>query len=148
MAIRFLSRIAQWKDFSNLAPYPITLDGEVWKSTEHYYQFRKFENSDPEYAQKIKGAPTPRDAKVLSLQNTNYPPDWDSIKVDVLREAVKTKFESYPQLEELLLSTGEEELIEANPEDYFWGEGKDGSGRNMMGQILMEVRAYLKDKNK
>ena len=40
------------------------------------------------------------------------------------------------------------QLIEANPADYFWGEGKDGSGKNMMGRILMEIRAYLKDKNK
>ncbi len=148
MAIRFLSTIVQWKDFSNLASYPIELCGEVWKSTEHYYQFRKFEGSDPEYAQRIKEAPTPRDAKILSLQNNNYPDNWDSIKVEVLKEAVRTKFESYPELEKLLLSTGEEELIEANPKDYFWGEGKDGSGRNMMGQILMEVRVYLKDKNK
>jgi len=148
MAIRFLSKIAEWKDFSNLAPYPIELHGVVWKSTEHYYQFIKFERSDPAYAQRIKEAPTPKDAKILSLQNTNYPSNWDDIKVDVLKEAVRTKFESYPQLEELLLSTGEEELIEANPADYFWGEGKDGSGKNMMGRILMEIRAYLKDKNK
>jgi len=148
MAIRFLSKIAQWRDFSNLAPYPIELQGEVWKSTEHYYQFRKFERSDPEYAQRIKEAPTPRDAKILSLQNKNYPDDWDELKVDILREAVRKKFESYPGLERLLLSTGEEELIEANPNDYFWGEGKDGSGRNMMGQILMEVRVYLKGKQK
>ncbi|MDO8511066.1 MAG: NADAR family protein [Nanoarchaeota archaeon] len=148
MAIRFLSKIAEWKDFSNLAPYPIELHGEVWGSTEHYYQFRKFERSDPEYAQRIKETPTPRDAKILSLQNKNYPDDWDNLKVDILREAVRTKFESYPSLEKLLLSTGEEELIEANPDDYFWGEGKDGSGKNMMGQILMEVRAYLKGKYK
>lgn len=146
MAIRFLSKIEQWKDFSNLAPYPIELDGEVWKSTEHYYQFRKFERSDPAYAQRIKEAPTPRDAKILSLQNNNYSKDWDSMKVDLLKEAVRRKFESYPKLEELLLSTGEEELIEANQDDCFWGEGKDGSGKNMMGRILMEVRTYLRDK--
>lgn len=148
MAIRFLSKIAQWRDFSNLAPYPIVLHGEVWKSTEHYYQFRKFERSDPGYAQRIKEAPTPKDAKVLSLQNNNYSDDWDNIKVNVLREAVRTKFESYLELEKLLLSTGEEELIEANPDDNFWGEGKDGLGKNIMGQILMEVRAYLRGKNK
>ena len=100
MAIRFLGRIPEWKDFSNLASYLIILDGEVWKSAEHYFQFRKFEQSDPEYALRIKEGFTPR----------------------------------------------EEELIEANPDDYFLGEGKDGSGQNMMGKILMEMRAYLRSK--
>jgi ribA/ribD-fused uncharacterized protein len=80
------------------------------------------------------------------MENENYSAHWEDIKVDVLRVAVRKKFESYSQLENLLLSTGDEELIEANPDDYFWGEGKDGSGKNMMGQLLMEVRAYLRNK--
>ena len=37
-----------------------------------------------------------------------------------------------------------QELIEANPDDYFWGEGKDGTGKNMMGKLLMKVRTNLK----
>jgi hypothetical protein len=146
MAIRFLSKIEKWKDFSNLASYPIKIEGELWKSSEHYYQFKKFEKTDPEYAQKIKNASTPKDAKILSMENDNYPAYWNDIKVEVLRVAVMKKFESYSQLENLLLSTGNEELIEANQEDYFWGEGKDGSGKNMMGQILMETREYLRSK--
>lgn len=146
MTIRFLSKIEEWKDFSNMASYPIEIDGELWKSSEHYYQFKKFEKTDLEYAQKIKNAPTPKDAKILSMKNDNYPAYWNDIKVEVLQVAVMKKFESYSQLENLLLSTGDEELIEANPDDYFWGEGKDGSGQNMMGKILMETREYLRNK--
>jgi N-glycosidase YbiA len=146
MAIRFLSTIEEWKDFSNWAPYPIELEGETWKSSEHYYQYKKFEKTDPEYALKIKNAPTAREAKILSMENDHYPPYWNDIKVDVLQVAVMKKFESYPHLRDLLLSTGDEELIEANQEDSFWGEGSDGSGKNWMGQILMEIRAYLKTK--
>lgn len=146
MVIRFLSTIEQWKDLSNLAPYPIELDGEIWKSSEHYYQFKKFEKTDKEYAQKIKDALTPKDAKKLSLENDNYSKDWNDKKVEVLRRAVIKKFESYSQLKNLLLSTGNEELIEANQEDCFWGEGRNKSGKNMMGQILMETREYLRVK--
>lgn len=144
MAIRFLSTIEEWKDFSNLAPYPIELDGEIWKSTEHYYQFKKFERTDPDYAQKIKNAETGKDAKILSVRNKNYPKNWEENNVDILKTAVRKKFESYKQLENLLLSTGNEKLIEANPKDYFWGEGADGTGKNMMGQILMEIRENLR----
>jgi ribA/ribD-fused uncharacterized protein len=144
MAIRFLSTIEEWKDFSNLAPYPIELEGKIWQSSEHYYQFKRFEKIDPEYAERIRNAPTPKDAKILSVRNNNRPSDWREINVDLLKTAVKKKFESYPELERLLLSTGDEELIEANSKDYFWGEGKDRTGRNMMGHILMDVREYLK----
>jgi N-glycosidase YbiA len=148
MAIRFLNKIEEWKDFSNLAPYPIELEGKVWGSVEHYFQFKKYEKTDPQYARKIRNAATPKDAKKLSLQNDKYPPGWEEDSVNLLKVAVRKKFESYPQLKNLLLSTGDEELIEANPDDYFWGEGKDGSGKNMMGQILMEVRLYLRNKER
>ncbi len=146
MTIRFFSKIEKWKDFSNLAPYSIELDGEIWKSVEHYYQFKKFEKTDSQYAEKIRNASTPKEAKILSLQNNNYPSDWNNIKVGLLSNAVRKKFESYSELKDLLLSTGDEKLIEVNPDDYFWGEGKDGSGINMMGQILMDTRAFLRNK--
>lgn len=145
MTIRFLSKTEKWKDFSNLAPYEIKLDGEIWKSSEHYYQFKKFEKTDPQYAQKIRSALTPKDAKKLSMVNDKYPSNWDNIKVEILKIAVRKKFESHIQLKKLLLSTGNEELIEANPDDYFWGEGEDGSGKNIMGKILMKIRDNLKN---
>lgn len=140
MTIRFLSNIEQWKDFSNLSPHPIELDGETWESSEHYYQYKKFENSDPSYALKIKNANTPKEVKKLSLENQNFDINWDNKKVDMLRRAVTKKFETYEGLRQLLLSTDTEELIEANPDDYFWGEGKERTGENMMGKILMEIR--------
>ena len=146
MAIRFFSTIEAWKDFSNFAPYPVELDGEIWKTAEHYYQFKKFEKTDPEYALKIKNAPTALEAKILSMENNRYPAYWNDIKVNVLRVAVMKKFESYSHLQKLLLSTGDEELIEANQEDDFWGEGSDGNGKNMMGRILMETREYFRKK--
>ena len=38
----------------------------------------------------------------------------------------------------------EKELIESSPYDYYWGCGGDGSGKNRLGKILMEVRTFLK----
>ncbi len=43
-----------------------------------------------------------------------------------------------------LLGTGDGELVENAPRDYYWGCGRDGSGRNMLGKILMEVRESLR----
>jgi N-glycosidase YbiA len=41
------------------------------------------------------------------------------------------------------LATGDEEIVENAPEDYYWGCGADGSGQNKLGQILMRVRREL-----
>jgi predicted NAD-dependent protein-ADP-ribosyltransferase YbiA (DUF1768 family) len=42
------------------------------------------------------------------------------------------------------MDTGTEELIEDSPVDYYWGCGADGSGKNMLGKLLMELREELK----
>ncbi|MEQ9606295.1 MAG: NADAR domain-containing protein [Kiloniellaceae bacterium] len=47
-------------------------------------------------------------------------------------------------LAELLLSTAEEPIVENAPGDYYWGCGKDGTGLNRLGEILMETRAILR----
>lgn len=145
MAIRFLRNIKQWKDFSNLAPYPIVIEGELWDSTEHYFQFMRFKDINPTYAQRIRDAATPRQAKMISMEIADRPENWSKIRVELLREANIVKYNSYPRLAKLLLSTGNEELIEANPNDDFWGEGADGTGQNMMGRILMEIRENLRN---
>jgi predicted NAD-dependent protein-ADP-ribosyltransferase YbiA (DUF1768 family) len=43
----------------------------------------------------------------------------------------------------LLLSTGNATLIEDSPMDFYWGCGSDGTGKNMLGKILMEYRDIL-----
>ena len=39
----------------------------------------------------------------------------------------------------------DEEIIENAPHDFYWGCGRDGTGRNMLGRILMEVRTALRN---
>lgn len=43
-----------------------------------------------------------------------------------------------------LLATGDAELVEYARSDSYWGCGADGSGKNMLGRILMEVQAELR----
>ncbi len=70
--------------------------------------------------------------------------DWEAVKDDVMRRAVRRKFEAHDDIRAVLFSTGDEEIIEDAPRDYYWGRGADGSGKNMLGKILMEVRAELR----
>ena len=142
MAILFYSARGKYGAFSNFSRHGIELDGLWWKTTEHYFQAQKFTNE--EYKEKIRNAPDPKTAATLGRsRKIKLRDDWEHIKDDVMREAVRTKFQFHPELRELLLSTDNEEIIENAPGDYYWGCGKDGTGKNMLGKILMEVRHEL-----
>jgi hypothetical protein len=62
-----------------------------------------------------------------------------------MRKAVLRKFETHADIRKILLSTDDEPIVENSPVDYYWGCGKDGSGKNQLGLILMEVREILRN---
>jgi ribA/ribD-fused uncharacterized protein len=142
MTIRFFSKSETHREFSNFAPFPIDLDGKRWPSVEHYYQAQKF--ADSELQQKIRKAEKPVIAKCLADKHkAAIRPDWDEVKDAAMERAVRRKLELYPELRAPLLATGAEDLAEAAPTDYYWGIGRDGSGQNRLGLLLMRLRAEL-----
>ena len=147
MAIQFYSTKDKYGEFSNFAHFAFTLDGREWPTSEHYFQAQKF--VDEEYREKIRQTAGPIIAARLGRsRKVPIRSDWENIKVDIMRAAVKQKFAAHSALARLLLGTGDEELIEAAPRDFFWGCRKDGTGCNWLGRILMEVREELKSKLK
>ena len=70
--------------------------------------------------------------------------DWQEIKDRIMFEACLAKFSQNPRLWELLESTGDCHLVERSPKDKYWGDGGDGTGRNMMGVTLMKVRQHIR----
>jgi ribA/ribD-fused uncharacterized protein len=141
MAIRFYSRSETHSELSNFAPFPIEIDGEAWPSVEHYYQAAKF--ADPEMREKIKLAPKPVIAKKLAEKYSGrIRTDWTEVRDGVMERALRDKLARHHQIRELLMSTGEEELIETAP-DRYWGIGRDGAGENRLGRLWMRLRAEL-----
>ncbi len=129
--------------FSNFAPFPINLDGERWPTSEHYFQAQKFD--DPAYRQKIRKANSPMIAATLGRdRKQKMRRDWESVKVGIMSFAVLAKFTQHEELRVLLLSTGDAKIVEHTEKDAFWGDGGDGGGKNMLGQILMQVRDSLR----
>jgi ribA/ribD-fused uncharacterized protein len=59
-------------------------------------------------------------------------------------EAVRAKFTQHDDLKEILLGTGDAKLVEHTEWDSYWGDGGDGSGKNRLGHILMQVREELR----
>src|SRR5262245_55405732 len=129
--------------FSNFAPYPIKLKGKGWPTSEHYFQAQKFAGTEHEEA--IRQAKSPMIAARMGRDRSKpLRADWEAVKDDLMREAVRAKFAQHADLREILLATGDAVIVEHTDNDAYWGDGGDGSGKNMLGKILMEVRAELR----
>ncbi len=132
--------------FSNFdTKHPIKM-GKLWPSTEHFFQGMKFQSTDETHMENIRLTPKPRDAAAMG-RDRSHPlrTDWETIKDDIMRQAIIAKFTQYEDMKTLLLSTGDSELIEHTTNDNYWADGGDGTGKNMLGKILMDVREQLKE---
>ena len=97
------------------------------------------------YRQKVRKANSPMLAARLGRdRKQTLRRDWESVKVGMMRAAVQAKFTQHADLRALLLSTGDAKLVEHTENDDYWGDGGDGSGKNMLGMILMDVRDELR----
>jgi N-glycosidase YbiA len=132
--------------FSNFSPHSIELAGANWATVEHYYQAQKFLGTKLEDLMvQIQAAPTPEIAAQIGRKPEHQPhSDWDRRKPAVMYRAVLQKFRTHLSIQQILIETGSAEIIEDSPVDYFWGCGREGTGTNHLGRILMEVRDRLK----
>ena len=141
--INFYHLNEPYGEFSNFARFPVRMLGKTWPTSEHYFQAQKYAGTPRE--EEIRQAKSPSIAARLGRDRAHkLRPDWESVKDQVMREVVLAKFTQHPELRELLLSTGEATLVEHTENDSYWGDGGDGSGRNMLGRILMSVREELR----
>lgn len=146
MTIYFYStREVPYGCFSNFSAHGFTLDGKYWKTSEHYFQAQKFAGT--EHEEEVRLAKTPKEAARMGRERRRpLRGDWEAVKDDLMRRAVLKKFETHEEIRAVLLATGDEKLIEKTSDDTYWGCGTDGTGKNMLGIILMEVRAALREK--
>lgn len=133
--------------FSNLFRRPIEFEGELFATSEHAYQAGKARK--PEVRRWLMDAPTPALLAMAAhgLYYWDVAPGWSSTKFDRMRQVLRAKFTQHEDLQSLLLSTGHARLVESatvdNEVNRLWGE-VNGVGRNMLGQLLMELRSELR----
>jgi hypothetical protein len=128
----------------------------VFTSSEKYYMAAKaalaqnaqsffdiMETNDPSTAKRIGSS-------------FEVPTEWDRLKVGVMEYACYLKFSQNRDIGNALLDTGDAELVEAAPNDIFWGIGINENkarhtersmwpGKNFLGQVLMGVRRHLRN---
>lgn len=131
---------AEYRFLSNFWLSKVTLDGVQYDTVEHAYQAAKTYNAQDRL--KIKNCPSPALAKKAGYKVV-LRPDWDEVKVDIMKSLVRQKFFAHKGLRNSLVDTGDAELIEGNGwDDTFWGVC-NGKGENNLGKILMAVRDEL-----
>ncbi len=136
--IRFYSANEAYGEFSNFALYPVKVRGRMWPTSEHFFQSMKFKDEND--LEQVRKAKSPMEAaRIGRNRKRKLRRDWEGIKISVMKEAVLANFTQHDHLAELLISTGDAELIEHTPRDSYWGDGGNGRGKNMLGKILMEV---------
>lgn len=122
---------------SNFYEAQIYVEGRYWKTSEHFYQAMKHQGTD--LFDEILVQPTPKKAKDLARSVEHRLTEQQKIKI--MRRAIFAKFTQNPVLKFALIGTGNKKLVEASSVDPYWGYGPDRDGINMMGLLLMELRA-------
>lgn len=121
MTIQFYSAGGEYGCFSNFSVHPIRLKGKTWPTVEHYFQGQKFPGT--EYESRARKAKSPAIAARLG-RDRSLPlrRDWQKVKDNIMFDAVLAKFTQHPDIRGILLSTGDEELVEHTASDSYWGD--------------------------
>lgn len=136
--------------FSNLYRRAIEFEGETFATSEHAYQAGKARKR--EVRDWVLSAPSPALVAMAAhgLYYWDIAPGWSKTKFDRMRKVLRAKFTQHEDLKKLLLSTGDARLVESatvdNEVNRLWGE-VNGTGRNMLGQLLMELRENLREES-
>lgn len=140
--------------FSNFFPAPFTEGDIMFSCSEQYYQYHKAKNhNDDNIAKQILEATQPEEMLRLGKLIKDFDKGaWESVAEKCMIEANEAKYSQNPHLAKLLKETLPLKLAESSPFDKWWGTGKsvrhptahkDWDGKNIMGDILTNIREKL-----
>ena len=143
--INFYGSKLPYYEFSNFYPAVIYIGDKEYKTSEHYFQAMKFFPLE-EHMEKVRFTKAPgQAAKMGRDRKLPLRKDWEEVKDDVMYEAIYAKFTQNSKLNKVLLGTEDKILVEHTTNDFYWGDGGDGSGKNMLGILLMKLRDDLRN---
>lgn len=133
---------------SNFSAFAIywTVEGTETRfdTSEALYHWHKFPDH-PGLRRAIRTADSAHSAfKYAEFHRAERRPDWDSVKVAIMRSILCAKVEQHEYVRRKLLETGDRELVENSWRDSFWGSGPNGDGLNMLGKLWMEIRSEIR----
>lgn len=135
MAIK--SFVGDFSFLSNFHRCKIPVGGLVFPCVENAFQSCK--TADPNKREQFCNI-NPRDAKKLG-RKVKLRNDWESKKVHIMYSLLYIKFATHEDLRTRLIATQGMMLVEGNTwNDRYWGVCK-GTGENMLGKLLMDLRS-------
>ena len=132
---------------SNFSAFCIEFKGVLHPTSEQAYHWQKFVDgpADAKVLRLLFDARSAHDAFKIAEANRHLRrPDWDAVKVPIMKDILRAKVAQHEYVRRKLLATGDRALVENSWRDDFWGWGADGCGHNMLGKLWMEVRAELR----
>ena len=129
-----------YRFLSNFHLCPVQFEGIVYPANENAYMAAKCKV----HAQRVVFKDiAPKEAKSEG-RKVLLREDWEEVKLNIMYELNKQKFEWHPELRAALLATGDRYIEETNWwKDIYWG-CCDGVGQNHLGRIIMRIRDELK----
>lgn len=158
--LKFFGAYGEYGWLSNFYKCKIIYDKKEFCCSEQIFMYVKanfFNDSEmikEIYENKDKH---PNFYKSLGRKIKNYDEQkWNSVRYEVMLDCLRAKFNSNVHLKKKLLATKQLKLVEASPYDIIWGIGlsaddpksnneSEWKGRNLLGQVLMEIRTQLED---
>lgn len=153
--------------FSQWHRSPFVVDGSTYPTAEHFMMAGKArEFGDWATLVKIFETEDPRTAKALGRGVHGYDDEtWRKVRFPLVCRGSYEKFRQNPELAEILIITGDHEIVEASPYDGVWGVGMgerearsyynefvaqapagtvvQWPGLNLLGKALMAAREML-----
>jgi ribA/ribD-fused uncharacterized protein len=128
---------------SNFSAFNVKWKDIYFDTSEAAYQWEKFPER-PDIQGLIAYARSAHQAHAIAQVNKDKcRPDWDDVKVNIMRDILRAKVEQHEYIRKKLLASGDRELIEDSWRDDFWGWGENKNGKNMLGKLWMEIRDEL-----
>jgi ribA/ribD-fused uncharacterized protein len=130
------------------------VNGIRYPTAEHYMMAEKARLFDDRIIlAEILAAQHPRQAQILGQKIQNFQEEvWHAHRFQIVVKGNTAKFQQNQLLQEFLISTQTQILVEASPDDQIWGIGLAADnpnienpnywqGTNLLGFALMETRS-------
>lgn len=153
---------AFFRKYSPLSNHYLTeqkVEGNTYNCNEQYYFHKKADLAgDRQAAEQIMKEKDPGKQKAIGSRIVINEPMWRDRCIDIMYDGLRAKFTQNKKLQDFLLSTGNNLIIEASPRDKFWGVGIDlhnpkiwntrswqTTAENKLGQMLMQLRREIRN---
>lgn len=129
---------------SNFSSFKIRWRGILFPTSEHAYHWESFygPNGSQQHRDYIEEAASAHEAyQYTQYHKAERRVEWDQIKVPTMRQILLAKWDQHEYVRRKLFETGNRWIIENSWRDDFWGWGPERNGKNVLGQLWMQIRS-------